>query len=142
MNLQTNQKGFTIVELLIVIVVIAILAAISIVAYTGIQNRARTSTAQTIAKEFANKAEIYAADHDGRYPTLDELTAATGTAALSESAKGKAIASTAVTEALPVSYVVCDSDQGVRVQYLDYANKPNLATGNGAVLNQGDTSGC
>lgn len=40
-----NQKayGFTIVELLIVIVVIAVLAAISVVAYAGIQNRARDS---------------------------------------------------------------------------------------------------
>lgn len=141
MNLKTNQKGFTIVELLIVIVVIAILAAISIVAYTGIQNRARTSTAQTIAKEYANKAEIYAADHDGTYPTLAELTAATGTAQLSESATGKAIDTTAVDNTKPVSFVKCTTTEGVRVQYLDYATKV-LATGNGTILNQGDTSGC
>ena len=38
-----KAHGFTIVELLIVIVVIAILAAISIVAYTGIQDRAKAS---------------------------------------------------------------------------------------------------
>ena len=37
----TKQKGFTIVELLIVIVVIGILAAITIVAYNGVQARAR-----------------------------------------------------------------------------------------------------
>ena len=37
------KKGFTIVELLIVIVVIAILAAISVVAYNGIQDRAKQS---------------------------------------------------------------------------------------------------
>ncbi len=38
-----KQKGFTIVELLIVIVVIAVLATISIVAYNGIQHRAQAS---------------------------------------------------------------------------------------------------
>lgn len=43
MNLRNKQKGFTIVELLIVIVVIAILAAISLVAFTGMQQRARDS---------------------------------------------------------------------------------------------------
>lgn len=42
-SLFSRQRGFTIVELLIVIVVIAILAAITVVAYTGIQDSARTS---------------------------------------------------------------------------------------------------
>lgn len=65
---KTNQKGFTIVELLIVIVVIAILAAISIVAYTGIQQRARNSQAQSLASQVAKKAEVYYA-LNGSYPT-------------------------------------------------------------------------
>ena len=39
-----STKGFTIVELLIVIVVIGILAAITIVAFNGVQERARTTS--------------------------------------------------------------------------------------------------
>ncbi len=44
---HTTSKAFTIVELLIVIVVIGILAAIVLVAYNGIQSRARTAGLQT-----------------------------------------------------------------------------------------------
>ena len=58
-NINTKQRGFTIVELLIVIVVIAILAAITIVAYNGIQNRAKASAGQNLAANIAKKAESY-----------------------------------------------------------------------------------
>ena len=45
--MNKTTTGFTIVELLIVIVVTAILATISIVAYNGIQNRAKASITDT-----------------------------------------------------------------------------------------------
>lgn len=68
MNLKSNQKGFTIVELLIVIVVIAILAAISIVAYVGIQNNARASERQSDASNIARVAEVYFTN-ESAYPS-------------------------------------------------------------------------
>lgn len=50
-----SQSGFTIVELLIVIVVIAILAAITLVAYNGIQQSARLATLQS---DLTNNAKL------------------------------------------------------------------------------------
>jgi len=63
-----NEKGFTIVELLIVIVVIGILAAIVIVAYNGVQNRARDTNNKTDAVSLVKVAEAVNADN-GAYPT-------------------------------------------------------------------------
>ncbi len=56
-NIKSKQRGFTIVELLIVIVVIAILAAITIVAYNGIQTRAKTNSGQAQANSIVKKFE-------------------------------------------------------------------------------------
>lgn len=53
-----HRRGFTIVELLIVIVVIAILAVITIVAYNGIQQRARESTVKSDLSAVAKKMAI------------------------------------------------------------------------------------
>ena len=56
---QTKNRGFTLVELLIVIVIIAILTVVSLVAYNGLQNRAKTTAAASAAETVAKKAEIY-----------------------------------------------------------------------------------
>ncbi len=58
-----SQSGFTIVELLIVVVVIAILAVITIVAYNGIQNRAKDAATQTTVRQAVNKITIYHQDN-------------------------------------------------------------------------------
>ncbi len=67
------KKGFTIVELLIVIVIIAILAAITIVAYNGMQNRARDSQLDSTAAMWIKALKLYQADK-GYYPTNTQIT--------------------------------------------------------------------
>jgi prepilin-type N-terminal cleavage/methylation domain-containing protein len=72
-NKKIDSRGFTIVELLIVIVVIAILAAITIVAYNGIQQRSHTTSAKTAAENLAKKIEAYNAVNNA-YPTSNTAT--------------------------------------------------------------------
>ena len=79
-NMKQSTIGFTIVELLIVIVVIAILASVSVVAYTGIQNRASDSA---VKSDLRNLAMIIQQKYavTGEYPsgggndgTLSDIT--------------------------------------------------------------------
>ena len=55
---QIKNRGFTLVELLIVIVIIAILTVVSLVAYNGLQNQAKTSAAKSAAETVGKKAEL------------------------------------------------------------------------------------
>ncbi len=64
----SSGQGFTIVELLIVIVIIAILAAITIVAFNGVQVRARDNIRTYAASKIKRALEVYKIDN-GRYPT-------------------------------------------------------------------------
>ena len=64
-----KQRGFTIVELLIVIVVIAILAAITVVAFNGVQARSRDNARIAKITGIAKAIELYYVDN-GRYPPI------------------------------------------------------------------------
>jgi len=64
---QQKQTGFTLVELLIVIVVIAILAAITVVAYGNISSRARDSAIASNIEQLDHAIEAYNATN-GHYP--------------------------------------------------------------------------
>ena len=75
MTYKTKQQGFTIVELLIVIVVIGILAALVITTFTGIQKKARDTERKTDIKALHGQIEAYYAQN-GYYPQLSDVTIA------------------------------------------------------------------
>jgi prepilin-type N-terminal cleavage/methylation domain-containing protein len=71
-----NHQGFTLIELMIVVVIIGILAAIAIPNYVSMQDRARESSVKGNAHAGQLFAEDYAVQHNGTYPAdLDTLNA-------------------------------------------------------------------
>lgn len=72
LSLKQKQSGFTIVELLIVIVIIGILAGLVITTFAGIQQRARDSERQTDINAIQKQLEAYYANV-GAYPTQANL---------------------------------------------------------------------
>lgn len=84
-NIKTklrDERGFTIVELLIVIVVIGILAAITIVSFNGVTSKANTSNAAANAEAVQKVAESFNADNN-HYPGVStDFTAAGNTVKL------------------------------------------------------------
>lgn len=72
-SVQKKEKGFTIIELLIVIVVIGILAALVITTFSGIQQRARNTERETDVKAIHSQLESYYAQGASSYPSISQL---------------------------------------------------------------------
>ena len=134
---KNKVNSFTLVELLIVIVVIAILAAISIVAYNGIQQRSRDSAAKSAASQLSTKIEAWNSIK-GSYPTdsqvsTDHLVDAKVTeAAIGAELQGKIITGTATPDnEKPVHYKQCNSGTGARITYVQGSGTEHIDRGTG-----------
>lgn len=73
MHMLKKTQGFTVVELLIVIVVIGILAAITIVSFQGIQGRARTVALKSDLTNTGKKMAVWMVEPDNSVPKLISL---------------------------------------------------------------------
>ena len=71
-NKFKKENGFTLVELLVGVVIIAIIIGISIQSYTLIKDRAKEVATETEMGNIAKALEIYIADNDS-YPTEDDF---------------------------------------------------------------------
>lgn len=72
MRTKLHSSGFTIIELLIVVVIIGILSTLVITTYSGVQAKNRNSDRQASIDTIQGQLETYYVQYS-KYPTLDNL---------------------------------------------------------------------
>lgn len=114
-RLQRRESGFTIIELLIVIVVIGILAGLVLNVFTGIQEQGRDAERKTDLEAVEGQLEAYAAK-EGYYPTVANVADAAWVSANLQGLDPDALldptSNTAYTYVASPSSPACDNTVG------------------------------
>lgn len=71
--MKARKQGFTLVEILIVVVILGILAAIVIPQFTNASESAKASSLVSQLQTIRSQLELYQVQHNGDYPTLIQL---------------------------------------------------------------------
>lgn len=142
-NSRGRVHGFTIVELLVVIVVIAILATISFVVYNGIRDRANNSIAQADAANATKAIKLFYSEI-GTYPTALQCPAVAGTSVCVTPSNGTTFTYSANNAATPPTYSLTTNRGSIRYASTQASSPSQVSTTPVTVTNlsvNGDFSG-
>jgi len=68
-RIRSGSRGFTLVELLVVVAIIIILAAILVILLAHVRDNASVASCESNERMIAAALDSYAVDHEGQYPT-------------------------------------------------------------------------
>jgi len=119
-----NEFGFTIVELLVVIVVIGILAAITIVSYTGVSQKALAVSLQSDLASASKQLKIYQVSNDA-FPEFNNCSLALSTYICLKSSPGNTLLYTPAAGSKPQTFSLTAEKDSVKY-IVTNDSKPSL----------------
>jgi type IV pilus assembly protein PilA len=143
---RENEEGFTLIELMVVVLIIAILIAIAIPTFLGAQNRARDRAAQSDLRNAFTAAKSIATDFEGTFKTASGTctdTGATFAAALETENASLTYAAGTTSSETAIAVSLSDSCKTLLLQRKSTSGKNYclLAKQDGTTFRDVDTAG-
>lgn len=75
---KNNQRGFTLIELMVVVSIIALISTVALAALGDARAKARNTAKNSLVLEYAKALELYRSDNNGNYPTTNAVPVCIG----------------------------------------------------------------